>query len=131
MKEEASVHRPRLLPLSLSISIKIYFIISRKTVNISIAAASLLICSRWRVCCLSISVMTFVSVPNPAPATFKLLAAIRSRFCVPACRVRVPRAGKSPSRSRRAAVPDVCVRRGSLKYPQCAPAPGSDRRRIS
>ena len=72
MKEEASVHQPRLLPLSLSISIKIYFIISRKTVNISIAAASLLICSRWRVCCLSISVMTFVSVPNPAPATFKL-----------------------------------------------------------
>ncbi len=39
MKEEASVHQPRLLPLSLSISIKIYFIISRKTVNISIAAA--------------------------------------------------------------------------------------------
>lgn len=39
MKEEASVHQPRLLPLSLSISIKIHFIISRKTLNISIAAA--------------------------------------------------------------------------------------------
>ena len=39
MKGEATAHQPRLLPLSLSISIKIYFIISRKTVNISIAAA--------------------------------------------------------------------------------------------